>query len=94
MRLRVFALPLVALLGAGVAVLPSMGSASVGSTATVSGLESIAWSPEQVTISAGGQVTFEDPSKTIPHGVVWKSGPETPACSGVPTTTTATSTAK
>jgi plastocyanin len=84
MRLRVFALGLVALLGAGVAVVPSMGSSSVGSTATVSGLESIMWSPDKVTISTAGQVTFEDPSKKIPHGLVWKSGPETPSCSGVP----------
>lgn len=84
MRLRVLALGLVALLGAGVAVVPSMGSSSVGSTASVSGLESIMWSPEKVTISAAGQVTFADPSKKIPHGLVWKSGPETPSCSGVP----------
>lgn len=84
MRLRVFALPLVALLGAGVAVVPSMGSSAGASPATVSGLESIMWSPEKVTISPGGQVTFEDPSKKVPHGIVWKSGPETPSCSGVP----------
>ncbi len=84
MRLRIFALPLVALLGVGVAVVPSMGSSAVGSTATVTGLETITWSPEKVTISPGGQVTFQDPSKKVPHGIVWKSVPETPSCSGVP----------
>lgn len=88
MRLRIFAVPLVALLGAGVAVMPSLGSPAVASTATVSGIESgheiYAWSPQTVTISSGGQVTFKDPSKKVPHGIVWKSVPETPSCSGVP----------
>lgn len=85
MNLRWFAVPLVALLGAGVAVIPSVSSSAVGSTATVSGLEPMTWSPQQVTIPQDGQVTFEDASKTDPHGVLWLSGPETPVCSaGVP----------
>jgi plastocyanin len=85
MRLRLFAVtPLLALMGAGVAIAPSIGSSAASSTATVTGLESLMFSPANVTIAAGGQVTFEDPSKTIPHGVTWVSGPETPSCSGVP----------
>jgi plastocyanin len=87
MRPRRFtvALALAALTGAAVAVLPSISSsAATASSATVTGLDTLMWSPVAVTISAGGSVTFTDPSKSVPHGVVWKSGPETPACSGVP----------
>jgi plastocyanin len=87
MKLRKRYLPFIALLGAAAAVIPSMGSSSAAtpSTATVSGLESIMWSPMEVTITAGGSVVFQDTSGSIPHGVVWESGaPETPACSGVP----------
>lgn len=52
--------------------------------ATISGLESDMWSPMEVTIAPGGAVAFQDTSTNIPHGVVWKSGPETPHCEGVP----------
>ena len=85
MRLRKRYLPFVALLGAAAALIPSMASsANTPMTATVSGTEAITWSPMEVAIAPGGTVTFEDPSKTVAHGVVWKSGPETPVCSGVP----------
>lgn len=89
MRPRTFiVLALAALLGAGVAVLASISSSAASSaaspTATVTGTEGIMWSPMEVTIAAGGTVTFSDPSKKVPHGVVWQSGPETPSCSGVP----------
>ncbi len=84
MKPRRLWIPLVAALGAAVAVIPSMSSSAATSTATVSGTETLMWSPMEVSISAGGTVTFEDQSKSIPHGVVWQSGPETPACSGVP----------
>lgn len=84
MKLRKRYLPLVGLLGAATAVLPSMASSAAAPTATVSGTESIMWSPMEVSISPGGTVTFVDKSKSVPHGVKWVSGPETPACSGVP----------
>jgi plastocyanin len=85
MQLHKRYLPLAALLGAAAAVVPSLASsATTPQTATVSGTESITWSPAEVTIAPGGTVTFQDPSKTVPHGIVWESGPETPACSGVP----------
>ncbi len=85
MRLRKRYLPLVALLGAALAVIPAMASSTGSSTATVSGLESIMWSPMEVAITPGGTVTFKDTSRSVPHGIIWKSGnPETPACSGVP----------
>lgn len=51
---------------------------------TISGLESSMWSPMEVTIAPGGTVTFQDTSNTVPHGVVWTGGPETPHCEGVP----------
>jgi hypothetical protein len=43
----------------------------------------------KVTITEGGEVEFvdHDPSRTA--SVVWTSGPTTPSCPGVPTTTTA-----
>jgi plastocyanin len=56
------------------------------SAATISGLESNKWSPMEVTVSQSGTVVFKNASKTDPHGVVWESGPETPGCSGVPST--------
>ncbi len=84
MRLRKRYLPLVALLGAALAVIPAMASSTGSSTATVSGLESIMWSPMEVAITPAGTVTFQNASSSVPHGIVWKSGPETPVCSGVP----------
>jgi plastocyanin len=84
MRLRKRYLPVIALLGAFVAVIPSIASSAGPSTATVSGLESIMWSPMEVAITPAGTITFEDTSSRVPHGVVWTNVPETPACSGVP----------
>jgi plastocyanin len=85
MQLQTRYLPLVALLGAAAAVIPSIASsATPPTTATVSATESITWSPREATVGPDASVTFEDPSKTVPHGVVWEGGPETPACSGVP----------
>jgi plastocyanin len=85
MRMRKRYLPLVALLGASVAVLPAIASsAGPSSTATVSGLESLMWSPMEVTVTPGGTVTFEDASTSVPHGIVWTHVPATPSCTGVP----------
>jgi plastocyanin len=72
-----------AALGAAIPVVPAIASSE--SAPTVSGLESIMWSPAQVTVASGGTVSFQDSSGSVPHGVVWETGnPETPACSGVP----------
>lgn len=84
MRLRKRYLPLVGLLGASVAVIPAIARSAGPSTATVSGLESLMWSPMEVAITPGGTVTFQDTSTRVPHGVVWTNVPETPACTGVP----------
>jgi plastocyanin len=74
---------LAAALGCAVAVVPAI--ASTEASPTVSGLESIMWSPAQVTVAGGGTVNFQNSSGSVPHGVVWETGdPETPACNGVP----------
>ncbi|HET7297025.1 MAG TPA: hypothetical protein VFI66_07765 [Gemmatimonadales bacterium] len=75
---------LAAVLGAATAVLPAIATSA--ETPTVSGLETNKWSPMEVTISPSGSVIFKNASKTDKHGVVWESGPETPSCSGVPST--------
>jgi plastocyanin len=65
---------------------PTGASETVKSPATISGLETNKWSPMEATISASGKVIFKNASKTDPHGVIWETGPETPSCSGVPST--------
>jgi plastocyanin len=47
------------------------------------------WSPPQVTVKAGGVVTFSNPTE-VKHGVHWIGPPAEPACSGVPVGTTET----
>jgi plastocyanin len=42
------------------------------------------WSPSSAEVSPGGSVAFTSPSGSVPHGVTWTSGPETPQCAGVP----------
>jgi plastocyanin len=74
---------LAAVLGGMIVVVPALASSE--SSPTVSGLESIMWSPAEASVEAGGAVTFQDTSAVVPHGVVWETGnPETPACDGVP----------
>jgi plastocyanin len=74
---------LAAVLGGMVVVVPAIASSE--SSPTVSGLESIMWSPAAASVEAGGTVTFQNTSAVVPHGVVWETGdPETPACNGVP----------
>jgi plastocyanin len=83
MRPRKHHLLLAAALVGVVAVVPAVASSEAGPT--VSGLESIMWSPTQVTVAGGATVSFQNTSGSVPHGVVWETGnPETPACSGVP----------
>lgn len=92
---RRLAVPLVAILGAGVVVLPQVaGSETVppieafNSGGGVYG-ETHAWKPAQATVSAGGVVMISNPT-AVPHGVRWVGGPETPSCSaGIPLSTSA-----
>jgi plastocyanin len=83
MRPRKRNLLLAATLVGVVAIVPAVASSEAGPT--VSGLESIMWSPTQVTVAGGATVSFQNTSDSVPHGVVWETGnPETPACNGVP----------
>ena len=87
MRLRKRYLPLAALLGAAVAVLPNVASSAPTATvnAVSAGLYNVYWSPSQAAITPGGTVTFANSSSTVTHGIVWQSTPATPTCdSGVP----------
>jgi plastocyanin len=95
MRLRKRYLPLAALLGAAVAVLPTIASSAV--TATVNAESNTAtcnyncWSPAQVTVTSGDMVAFKNSSGVI-HGVVWESSnPATPTCTNVPVNSSSTS---
>lgn len=89
-------LPLVALLGAAVAVLPAIASSETSPTVEATNGngpygEPHAWSPSQVSVIAGAVVTFSNPT-AVEHGVEWVSGPTKPTCSsGVPVGTTAAS---
>jgi plastocyanin len=95
MRLRKRYLPLAALLGAAVAVLPTIASSAV--TATVNAESNTAtcyyncWSPAQVTVTSGDMVAFKN-SSGVMHGVVWESSnPATPTCTNVPVNSSSTS---
>jgi plastocyanin len=84
MKLRKRCLPLAAVFGAAVAVVPAIATA--GSVPTVNGLSyPIAWSPPEVTVAPGLTVVFRNASG-IRHGIIWEKGdPATPSCeSGVP----------
>lgn len=90
MRLRRRYVPLVAVLGLATAVLPAIASSETSPTveAVNSGLYSHAWSPTQVSVLAGGVVTFSNKT-AVRHGVEWVGGPAKPTCdSGVPVGTT------
>ncbi len=84
---RGFLLP-AGLLGAAVALVPSVASSETPSIEAVNtGLYGHAWSPTQAAVAAGGTVAIRNPT-AIPHGVQWHSGPETPVCNGIPVGTT------
>jgi plastocyanin len=89
---RIFLILLVALLGAGVVVLPAVAGSETTPAIEAenkpgSGLyteEHHAWTPSGATIGAGAAVAISNPS-AIAHGVRWVGGPATPSCSaGVP----------
>ncbi|HST56662.1 MAG TPA: plastocyanin/azurin family copper-binding protein [Solirubrobacteraceae bacterium] len=72
---------LIALAGAAVAVIPAVASSDT--SPTVNGLDTVVWSPAQVSVDVGGSVNFVNSSGVL-HGVVWNGGPATPTCSGIP----------
>jgi plastocyanin len=71
---------LVAVLGLATAVLPAIASSETSPSITAtntpgSGIyseERHAWTPSQVTVMAGGVVTFSN-STEVPHGIEWRS---------------------
>jgi plastocyanin len=81
-------LPLAAVLGAGVVILPAVASSEA--TPTIEAVHEggvyggYRWKPPIATVNAGGGVTFSNPSTTVYHGVEWVSRPAEPVCSGVP----------
>jgi plastocyanin len=94
-RMRRRYLPLAAVIGIAVVVLPAMAAETSPMIEAINkpgggfyGEETHAWSPSTATVSAGGVVTLSNHT-AIEHGVHWVGGPETPACSsGVPVGTT------
>jgi plastocyanin len=71
-------------LGAALALLPAMASSETTPTVNATGggyggMTPVAWSPPQVTIAAGGSVTFANQSSEVPHGVIWTSSIQ-PTC--------------
>ncbi len=91
---RRLVMALLAVLGAAVVVLPTVAGSEASPTIKAVNApggyygESHAWSPAEVTVSAGGVVTLSNPT-AVEHGVKWISGPETPSCMGIPVGTTA-----
>ncbi len=88
MGLRRRYLVLAGVLGAAVAVVPSVASSETPAVEAVNtGLYNHAWSPAQATLAAGEALTIRNSTAT-PHGVEWHSGPATPVCNGIPVGTT------
>jgi plastocyanin len=80
-------LPLAAVLGVAVAVLPTVA----GSTETTqhvnaasAGSYGFAWSPKEVTVGAGGGVVFANMTPGTPHGIIWTSSAKPECGSTVP----------
>ena len=86
-RVKRVPLGLAAVLGAAVVVLPAVASSEAGPMISAVGGgpygESLAWSPASVEVASGGNVTFQNASATVSHGVVWDTA-EAPSCSGIP----------
>jgi len=85
MKMRRRYLPVAAVLGAAVAVLPAVASSEEASMPVdaVNGgggiYETHSWSPSQTTVMAVGVVPFRN-STEVPHGVEWVGGPAKPSC--------------
>lgn len=91
MRLRRRYLPLAAVLGAAVAVLPAVAASET--TPTISAYNepppgySHSWMPSTATVGLGGAVVFKNPYSTTPHGLRFTggtAGAPPPSCTGLP----------
>ena len=78
-------LPLAAVLGVAVAVLPAVAaSESLPVEAVNEGIYYHHWANSQQTVLAGEKVKFSNPYNEVPHGLKFTGGPATPSCAGVP----------
>src|SRR6187551_3292129 len=72
-----------ALLGAGLLSFGVVSGFAADRTIEVTGgIGSYAWNPSSAEVNPNGTVEFKNMNGT--HAVFWESGPETPACPGVP----------
>ncbi|HWO48131.1 MAG TPA: hypothetical protein VNM41_08725, partial [Solirubrobacterales bacterium] len=67
MRRVLFALPL----GLALVLLPGAASMAEGPTIEAAGGGPYSWSPSSAAVSAGGAVTFKNPSGSVLHGLTW-----------------------
>jgi plastocyanin len=81
-------LALAVVLGAGLAVLPSVASSETSPTVSAesSGCSyyPYCWKPSAVAVMSNGTVAFVNATPGVSHGIVWTSVPATPSCEGVP----------
>jgi len=85
LRMPLRLLPAAALVGIAGVFLFSAASLAEGPTIEATGgAYGYYWSPSTAEVGPGGSVAFTSPSGSVPHGVTWTSGPETPQCAGVP----------
>lgn len=78
---RVRYLAAAAVLGVALAIVPSVANSEPAPTvkAVETSLYSYSWSPSEVAVSPGGEVTFANSTAGVPHGIVWTS-PAKPNC--------------
>ena len=95
MRLRGRYLPLAAIVGGFVGLLPAVASSETSPTidAVNVGLYRHYWSPAQVSVGVGGAVAIRNPT-TVAHGVEWVGSLKPECSSGVPVGTTAAASGK
>ena len=89
MRLRKRYLPLVALLGAFVAIVPTIASSETPGISAYNepGLYGFhSWMPATATVGTGGIVKFSNPYSATYHGLKFTGGSAgaTPSCTGIP----------
>jgi plastocyanin len=91
-RLRGRYMPLAAIVGAFVALLPAVASSETSPTidAVNGSLYTHSWSPAQVSVGAGGTVSIRNPTAVL-HGVEWVGSLKPECTSGVPVGTTPSS---
>lgn len=79
-RLLAVALVGVALLAAG-----AVSGLAAEPTIEVTGnsLATYAWTPSTASLNAGESAAFKNPTSNL-HALAWESGPETPSCTGTP----------